>query len=525
MRLTLLALPLAFLSLVAAHGAHNHARDLDELSTRDILEDISTRELLAELSSRLERRGGNRRGGKATGWAPILPFRCAYCLIDITTSKGRNHPPIPQQGARPHLLMRTAGPFRNAGNRKRARGNEINGCGTSECVEAGSGKGKESERWTMRLTENHTRVFKLPILFIHSRRSTLTLPAEVAKGYTSTSTLVSYLRSGEWEERTRSKRYNFICTPTADPIEDNTISGRQRTDQVPKPTTNTVPTPDRRTLEDPHTRHREPRYELNPLYILTYIAPSRSTSHHRTQNIEGSTHNSSNRTTSRRKERRTSRRKERGKEKTNTLKTDNTIITTTTQQSTVHIQVHTHFHPIAASTTLPILQPTSTLTPHNLAPRDRLPLNLSHLKVLLRPPHRGLQRNFGVQVLGSLHGGSRKDIPPQSSLISGVRSGRREHDQEDITSYKYSNHGPNRGYHRTETDQQNRTTNTLPTPYRSRTVPNSRKRSTLKHPLTPQSTRLYVRTRYGEPEKIEIEIQHNHLHFIYTAFRRNIVET
>ncbi|KAF6741321.1 hypothetical protein DFP72DRAFT_862646 [Ephemerocybe angulata] len=89
MRLTLLALPLAFLSLVAAHSGaheHNHARDLDELSTRDILEDISTRELLAELSSRLDRRGGNRRGGKAPGWAPILPFRCAYCLIDITTS-------------------------------------------------------------------------------------------------------------------------------------------------------------------------------------------------------------------------------------------------------------------------------------------------------------------------------------------------------------------------------------------------------------------------------------------------------
>ncbi|KAF6746388.1 hypothetical protein DFP72DRAFT_1175622 [Ephemerocybe angulata] len=87
MRLTVLALPLAFLSLVAAHGgahSHNHPRDVDELSTRDILEDISTRELLDVLSDRLDRRGVTKPKGRTP--APTFqPYNCAYCHLKIET--------------------------------------------------------------------------------------------------------------------------------------------------------------------------------------------------------------------------------------------------------------------------------------------------------------------------------------------------------------------------------------------------------------------------------------------------------
>ncbi|KAF6757045.1 hypothetical protein DFP72DRAFT_846401 [Ephemerocybe angulata] len=102
MRLTVLALPLAFLSLVTAHGgahAHNHPRDVDDLSARDILEDISTRELLDELSSRLDRRGGNRRGGKAPGFVPNLPYTCTYCRTEISSGTAQRRYPHRQKSS------------------------------------------------------------------------------------------------------------------------------------------------------------------------------------------------------------------------------------------------------------------------------------------------------------------------------------------------------------------------------------------------------------------------------------------
>ncbi|KAF6749211.1 ectomycorrhizas-regulated small secreted protein [Ephemerocybe angulata] len=81
MRLTVLALPLALIGLVAARG-HTHPRDyVDELSTREILEDLTTRELIDELSDRLERRATK---AKAPAPAPKVLYTCAFCGLAIT---------------------------------------------------------------------------------------------------------------------------------------------------------------------------------------------------------------------------------------------------------------------------------------------------------------------------------------------------------------------------------------------------------------------------------------------------------
>ncbi|KAF6744759.1 hypothetical protein DFP72DRAFT_1078104 [Ephemerocybe angulata] len=92
MRLTTLALPFAFLSLVVAHGGShgnnlNHPRDVDELSTRDTLQEISTRELLHELSERLERRGDTKPKKPTTKPDEFVPYICAYCDSEIKTAQ------------------------------------------------------------------------------------------------------------------------------------------------------------------------------------------------------------------------------------------------------------------------------------------------------------------------------------------------------------------------------------------------------------------------------------------------------